>query len=161
MPSHDDPDKRSVLTATNSRHEQTSNTYEPLQPWPHLAGILLLWERSNYRPRHRAHSAGGGNRAATWVERTLAEGRRVARKGLGREIAPLSPSLPGFHSRHYGLDSSRPSVRTITPTTLRHTMPPDKERPTTDYAADLVDHLHDIHNYALQHLTGWRLGMKN
>jgi hypothetical protein len=23
---------------------------------------------------------------------------------------------------------------------------PDKERPTTDYAADLVDHLHDIHN---------------
>jgi hypothetical protein len=30
--------------------------------------------------------------------------------------------------------------------------PPDKERPTTDYAADLVDHLHDTHNYALQHL---------
>jgi hypothetical protein len=30
--------------------------------------------------------------------------------------------------------------------------PPDKERPTTDHAADLVDHLHDIHNYARQHL---------
>jgi hypothetical protein len=29
---------------------------------------------------------------------------------------------------------------------------PDKERPITDYAADLVDHLHDIHNYAHQHL---------
>jgi hypothetical protein len=26
------------------------------------------------------------------------------------------------------------------------------EGPTTDYAADLVDHLHDIHNYARQHL---------
>jgi transposase InsO family protein len=26
--------------------------------------------------------------------------------------------------------------------------PPGKERPTTDHAADLVDHLHDIHNYA-------------
>jgi hypothetical protein len=27
---------------------------------------------------------------------------------------------------------------------------PDKERPTTDYAADLLDNLHDIHNYARQ-----------
>jgi hypothetical protein len=30
--------------------------------------------------------------------------------------------------------------------------PPDKERPTTDLAADLVDHLHDIRNYA-----GWHI----
>jgi transposase InsO family protein len=30
--------------------------------------------------------------------------------------------------------------------------PPDKERPTTDCAADLVAHLHDIHDYARQHL---------
>jgi hypothetical protein len=30
--------------------------------------------------------------------------------------------------------------------------PPDKERPTADHAADLVDHLHCIHNYARQHL---------
>jgi hypothetical protein len=29
---------------------------------------------------------------------------------------------------------------------------PDKEWPTTGYAADLVDHLCDIHNYAGQHL---------
>jgi hypothetical protein len=29
---------------------------------------------------------------------------------------------------------------------------PDKERPTTDHAAGLVDHLHDIENYARQHL---------
>jgi hypothetical protein len=29
---------------------------------------------------------------------------------------------------------------------------PDKERTTTNYAADLVDHLHDIHNYDRQHL---------
>jgi hypothetical protein len=26
--------------------------------------------------------------------------------------------------------------------------PPDKERPTIDHGANLVDHLHDIHNYA-------------
>jgi hypothetical protein len=31
-------------------------------------------------------------------------------------------------------------------------VPPDKERPTTDHAADLVDHLQDIHKYARQHL---------
>jgi hypothetical protein len=30
--------------------------------------------------------------------------------------------------------------------------PLDKERPTTDHAADLVGQLHDIHNYARQHL---------
>jgi hypothetical protein len=30
---------------------------------------------------------------------------------------------------------------------------PDKERPTIDHAANLVDHLHDIHNYARQHLN--------
>jgi hypothetical protein len=30
--------------------------------------------------------------------------------------------------------------------------PPDKERPTTYHAADLVGHLHDIHHYARQHL---------
>ncbi|PNF24989.1 hypothetical protein B7P43_G08361 [Cryptotermes secundus] len=30
--------------------------------------------------------------------------------------------------------------------------PPDKEQPNTDYAADLVDNLHDIHNYARKNL---------
>jgi hypothetical protein len=30
--------------------------------------------------------------------------------------------------------------------------PPDKERPTTEHAADLVAHIHDIHDYAHQHL---------
>jgi hypothetical protein len=30
--------------------------------------------------------------------------------------------------------------------------PPDKERPTRDHAADLVDHLHDIQDYARKHL---------
>jgi hypothetical protein len=29
---------------------------------------------------------------------------------------------------------------------------PVKERHTTGYAADLVDHLHDVQNYACQHL---------
>jgi hypothetical protein len=29
---------------------------------------------------------------------------------------------------------------------------PDKERPTTDHAADLVDHQRDIHQYARRHL---------
>jgi hypothetical protein len=27
-------------------------------------------------------------------------------------------------------------------------VPPDKERPTTDFAAELVDQLYDIHSYA-------------
>jgi hypothetical protein len=45
--SHDDPAKRRVPTTTKSRHGQISNKYEPLQPWPHLAGILLFRERSN------------------------------------------------------------------------------------------------------------------
>jgi hypothetical protein len=38
------------------------------------------------------------------------------------------------------------------PCDLLFGVPPDKELPTTDYATDLVDHLHDIHNYARQHL---------
>jgi hypothetical protein len=29
--------------------------------------------------------------------------------------------------------------------------PPDKERPTINHAANFVDHLHDIQNYACQH----------
>jgi hypothetical protein len=29
--------------------------------------------------------------------------------------------------------------------------PPDKDLPTTYYAADLVERLHDIHHYARQH----------
>jgi hypothetical protein len=31
-------------------------------------------------------------------------------------------------------------------------VPPGKELPTTNYATDLADHLHDIHNYGHQHL---------
>jgi hypothetical protein len=54
--------------------------------------------------------------------RTRAEGRRISPKGLGREITPLSPSLPGLHSRHHGLDSNPPIVRVRTPTTLRPTI---------------------------------------
>jgi hypothetical protein len=38
------------------------------------------------------------------------------------------------------------------PCDLLFGVPPDKELPTTDYATDLVDYLHDIHNYARQHL---------
>jgi hypothetical protein len=38
------------------------------------------------------------------------------------------------------------------PCDLLFGVPPDKERPTTDYVGDLVDHLHDIHNYVCQHL---------
>jgi hypothetical protein len=30
--------------------------------------------------------------------------------------------------------------------------PPDKEQLTIDHAANLVDHLHSIHNYGRQHL---------
>jgi hypothetical protein len=38
------------------------------------------------------------------------------------------------------------------PCSLLFGVPPNKERPTTDYAADLVDHLHDVHQYAHEHL---------
>jgi hypothetical protein len=38
------------------------------------------------------------------------------------------------------------------PCDLLFGVPPDKERPTTDYAAELVDHLHEIQEYASQNL---------
>jgi hypothetical protein len=38
------------------------------------------------------------------------------------------------------------------PCDLLFGVPPGKELPTTDYATDLVDHLHDIHSYARRHL---------
>jgi hypothetical protein len=38
------------------------------------------------------------------------------------------------------------------PCDLLFGVPPDKEMPTTDYATDLVDHLHDIHNYVRQQM---------
>jgi hypothetical protein len=39
------------------------------------------------------------------------------------------------------------------PCDLRFGVPPDRERPTTDHAVDLVDHLQDIHHYAQKHLN--------
>jgi hypothetical protein len=39
------------------------------------------------------------------------------------------------------------------PCNLLFGVPPDKEQPTTDHAADLVDHLQNIHHYARQHLN--------
>jgi hypothetical protein len=38
------------------------------------------------------------------------------------------------------------------PSDLLFGAPPDKEQPTIDHAADLVDRLHNIHNYARKHL---------
>jgi hypothetical protein len=38
------------------------------------------------------------------------------------------------------------------PCNLLFGVTPDKETPTTDYVADLMYHLHNIHNYACQHL---------
>jgi hypothetical protein len=38
------------------------------------------------------------------------------------------------------------------PCNLLFGAPPDKERPTIDHETNFVDHLHDIHNYAWQHL---------
>jgi hypothetical protein len=38
------------------------------------------------------------------------------------------------------------------PCDLLFGVPTDKELLTTDYATDLVDHVHDVHNYAWQHL---------
>jgi hypothetical protein len=38
------------------------------------------------------------------------------------------------------------------PCDLLFGVPPDKKRPTAYFAAELVDHLHDIHQYARQNL---------
>jgi hypothetical protein len=38
------------------------------------------------------------------------------------------------------------------PVTCCLVLPPSREWPTVDHAADLVDQVHDIHNYACQHL---------
>jgi hypothetical protein len=38
------------------------------------------------------------------------------------------------------------------PSNLLFRTPPEKERPTMEHAENLVHHLHDIHNYARQHL---------
>jgi hypothetical protein len=48
-----------------------------------------------------------------------------------------------LHSRHCGLDYCPPGAVSCD---LLFGAPPDKERPTTDHAADLVDHLHDNHD---------------
>ena len=40
------------------------------------------------------------------------------------------------------------------PCCLMFGAPSDKEQSTTDYAADIVKWLHDIHQIALQHLKG-------
>jgi hypothetical protein len=49
----------------------------------------------------------------------------------------------------------------LLPSDLMVGAPPAKERPTIDHAADLVDHLHDTHNYAPNMcswpVTGWKL----
>jgi hypothetical protein len=46
------------------------------------------------------------------------------------------------------------------PNDLLFGTPPDKERPTIELAANLVDHLGDTHNYARQHLQLAGNGMK-
>ncbi|XP_046685022.1 uncharacterized protein K02A2.6-like [Homalodisca vitripennis] len=38
------------------------------------------------------------------------------------------------------------------PSDLMFGLPPDKERPATDFASELVDQLHDTHEFARQHL---------
>jgi hypothetical protein len=84
--------------------------------------------------------------------------KTVESLGLGREINPLSldyraePPL-----RHYGLHSSPPSVQA---SALLFEAPPDEERPTTDQETDLVERLHDIHNYSHQLLKSASDGMQ-
>jgi hypothetical protein len=82
------------------------------------------------------------------------KGGRIAPERLGRKIAHHPPSLQVIHSRHYRLaPASLIFVRDLgLPCDLLFGAPPDNERPTIDHAAYLVDHLHDIHNYALKHL---------
>jgi hypothetical protein len=46
------------------------------------------------------------------------------------------------------------------PCDLLFEAPPDMGRPTTDHAAELVDHLHDIHDYARRQLKLASVRMK-
>jgi hypothetical protein len=59
--------------------------------------------------------------------------------------------------RHYGLDTSYLNVRMTTPTALRTAVwdTLDKKRPKIDQAENLMNHLHDIQNYARQHIVAY------
>jgi hypothetical protein len=122
--------------------------------WRKLDSRLLqevlqrLWvSKTRMTPLHggKLHQIGGG--APT-------KGRRITPERLGRKIAHLPPGLQSSDPRHYGLDLDWHSVRKRTSTALRPAVwsTPEKGQPTIDHAENLVGRLHDIHNYARQHL---------
>jgi hypothetical protein len=83
------------------------------------------------------------------------KGRCNAPGRFGRKFTYLPPCLLGIHSR------PKTPVSTVfgkEPRLLCDLLlgepppPPDKEQPTLDHAANLLHDLHDIHNYARQHL---------
>jgi hypothetical protein len=75
---------------------------------------------------------------------------QIAPEGLGCKITNLPPCLQGIHSQHCRLNPAYPSVCERTPTALRPALwgTLRQELPTIDHAANLVDHLHNIHSYA-------------
>jgi hypothetical protein len=84
------------------------------------------------------------------VKEHLTKGRRIPPEGLGRKIAHHLSSL---HDSTGLTPASLVFGRKLRlPCDLLFGVPPDKERPTIDHAANIVDHLHDIHSYVRQHL---------
>jgi hypothetical protein len=73
--------------------------------------------------------------------------RHIALEELGCKITHLPPCL-------HGLTLANLVFRRELwlPCNLLFGAPPKNEWPTIDHVANLVDHLHDIHNYACQHL---------
>jgi hypothetical protein len=79
--------------------------------------------------------------------RTVDEHLRIAPKGLGRKITHHPPLLTG-----HLLTTLWALLRFRLPCDMLFGAPPDKERPTIDHMANLVDRLHDIYSYASQNL---------
>jgi hypothetical protein len=84
--------------------------------------------------------------------------RRIAPEGLGLKITDLFHAYWASSHEFTSLTSASlvfgRGIRL--PCDLLFGALPDKERPTIDHAANFVDNLHDILNYASQHLIRLR-----
>jgi hypothetical protein len=78
--------------------------------------------------------------------------RLVATEQLGFKITHVPPYKYCIHLWQYGLDPTEDSVwtRAVLLYYLFFATPPDKEWPTIDKVADVVDWVHDIHSYTHQ-----------
>jgi hypothetical protein len=89
-----------------------------------------------------------------WIKAMEKDLRKLSHhtRGNGAQDYPSS-SLPTWHDTTI----LRPANLVFgselrLPCDLLFGTPPDKDIPTLDHAENLVDHLHDIHNYGRQHL---------